>query len=196
MKLRTAAFFVIAWIHAAGAADLDWARWSAERRRAAFHDLPGEISSAGISADKRDSFFSEYVRLDRRDHTDGLGIGLAIVKRSADMLGHGLTLWSEPGPGSRFTVRLPCSEAAQPRSEPAAAGQGAGRTLVVIEDDEQMRGAMADLLRSHGYVGHAAVDGDTLRRSLWEAGLAVPDALVSNVHLGLEDSLRLVARLR
>ncbi|HEV6966155.1 ATP-binding response regulator [Roseateles sp.] len=155
-----------------------------------------EDSGTGIPADQRDSVFSEYVRLDRSDRVDGLGIGLAIVKRSADLLGHSLTLWSEPGQGTRFTLRLPCSEAVPERPEPAAGGQGAGRVVAVIEDDEQVRGAMAELLRNHGYVVHAAADGDALRRSLAEAGCTLPDALVSDFHLGLEDGLQLVARLR
>jgi signal transduction histidine kinase len=153
-------------------------------------------SGPGIPPDQQGSIFSEYVRLDRSGHADGLGIGLAIVKRSADLLGHALTLDSVPGRGTRFTLVLPVSEGPGERTEVRTDADGAGRLVALIEDDEQVRGAMAELLRAQGYAVLAAGDRPQLVEALEAAGRPLPDLLVSDFHLGAEDGLQLLTRLR
>lgn len=72
----------------------------------------------GIPPEARESIFDELVQLDNpeRDPEKGLGLGLAIVRKSAELLGHPLTLCSRVGQGSRFAVSVPLA------STPASMG--------------------------------------------------------------------------
>ncbi|MET7245136.1 HAMP domain-containing sensor histidine kinase, partial [Methylobacterium sp. EM32] len=69
-------------------------------------------SGAGIPADEQDLIFEEFHR-GGRESVDGeiaLGLGLSIVRRSAQALGHRLSLESRVGHGSRFSLHLtPCA---------------------------------------------------------------------------------------
>lgn len=63
----------------------------------------------GIPADKLDDIFRGFLQLDG-SQPEGLGLGLTIVKRTADLLGHAVTVTSEPGKGSRFAVEVPIAK--------------------------------------------------------------------------------------
>lgn len=65
----------------------------------------------GIPADKREVIFQEYTRLDP-EAQQGAGIGLAISRRIAHLLGGDLTVESEAGRGTTFTLWLPPAAAA------------------------------------------------------------------------------------
>jgi signal transduction histidine kinase len=62
----------------------------------------------GIPADKIDEIFEEYRQLHNpaRQQTKGLGLGLAIITRLADLLGHKISVASIPGRGTIVTVRM------------------------------------------------------------------------------------------
>lgn len=70
----------------------------------------------GIAKDKQDVIFLEYTRLDP-DAQQGAGIGLAISRRIAQGLGGDLTVESEVGRGSRFTLWLPSSASVREASK-------------------------------------------------------------------------------
>ncbi len=61
----------------------------------------------GIPLEKQELLFQEFARLDTRGKT-GAGIGLAISRRVAEALGGEITVSSEEGRGSTFTLWLPC----------------------------------------------------------------------------------------
>jgi signal transduction histidine kinase len=66
-------------------------------------------SGPGIAPEDAARIFEEFyqVRTEAGTHLGGTGLGLAISQRLAEALGGTLTLESEPGQGSTFTVRLP-----------------------------------------------------------------------------------------
>ncbi len=112
-------------------------------------------TGVGIAADDLGQIFAEYVQLQNpeRDRNKGLGLGLAIVQRLAVMLGHQVTVDSEPGVGSVFRVNVPrAAEAARVMQRiPAASNASlAGLTVLVIDDDATNREATQALLQGWG----------------------------------------------
>ena len=66
-------------------------------------------TGVGIAATEQSRIFDELYQVDNpgRDRSQGLGLGLAIVRRIANRLQHAITVRSEPGRGSCFRVELP-----------------------------------------------------------------------------------------
>ncbi len=63
----------------------------------------------GIPEEQLPAIFEEFHQLDNpaRERSKGLGLGLAIVERLADLLGHAVDVRSRPGKGSVFAVEVP-----------------------------------------------------------------------------------------
>ena len=63
----------------------------------------------GLSAEDQERVFERFYRVDaaRSRHTGGTGLGLSIVKHVISNHGGEVTVWSQPGQGSTFTLRLP-----------------------------------------------------------------------------------------
>src|SRR5919107_1418138 len=85
----------------------------------------------GLSAEDQERVFERFYRVDsaRSRHTGGTGLGLSIVKHVVSNHGGEVTLWSQPGQGSTFTLRLPEMEGQDGEDEvpPAAAPGLAGQ---------------------------------------------------------------------
>jgi two-component system sensor histidine kinase SenX3 len=83
----------------------------------------------GISPEEQDRVFERFYRVDpaRSRETGGTGLGLSIVKHVAADHGGDVQVWSQPGRGSTFTLRLPVA-VGQP---PSAAADDHPRPLVV-----------------------------------------------------------------
>ena len=66
-------------------------------------------SGEGIALDQQTRIFDDFTQVHNRerDSRKGFGLGLAVSRRLAQHLGGHITLESEPGQGSRFTLRLP-----------------------------------------------------------------------------------------
>jgi signal transduction histidine kinase len=64
-------------------------------------------SGQGIARDKHDAIFDPFVQVDRRLNRAREGVGLAISRDLARAMGGDLTVVSEPGQGSTFTLSLP-----------------------------------------------------------------------------------------
>jgi signal transduction histidine kinase/ActR/RegA family two-component response regulator len=126
----------------------------------------------------------------------GLGIGLTLVRRLAELHDGGVTAQSDgPGRGSVFTVRLPAIAAPAPSQAPATnhAGVQAPRDVLVVEDNEDARAMMRAFLETEGHLVHEAADG--------AAGLRLAMARryhIAFVDLGLPgmDGYELARRLR
>jgi len=155
----------------------------------------------GIPRDRQREIFSEFYRLDPHADDGGLGLGLAIVDRTARLLGHEVTLESEPARGSRFRVRVPLdtSRAARPAGEGASRSLPAGllgRRVLVVEDEPAALEAVRGLLESWGCRVTAAHSIAAATDSL--GGEADPlDAIIADYRLGDEETgLEAIARIR
>jgi signal transduction histidine kinase len=70
----------------------------------------------GIAPEHLPHVFEEYYQVGnrQRDRSNGLGLGLAIVRRLEKLLGYRMTLDSTPGAGSRFSFVVPAAATASP----------------------------------------------------------------------------------
>lgn len=103
----------------------------------------------GIPEVDRERIFEEFVRLDGR-RGEGLGLGLAIVRRIAALLGTPVEVHSPPGGGARFSVRVPLAGAASAPRPARGPTDLAGACIAVMEDDVLAREAIAEVLRDAG----------------------------------------------
>jgi GAF domain-containing protein len=76
-----------------------------------FVELAVSDTGIGMTAEQQAKLFEEFSQADRTtaQHFGGTGLGLAITRKLARMMGGDVTVTSEPGKGSVFTVRLPGS---------------------------------------------------------------------------------------
>jgi two-component system sensor histidine kinase SenX3 len=79
------------------------------RARSGFAEIAVTDSGIGIPRSARSRVFERFYRVDqsRASSTGGTGLGLAIVKHVATNHGGTVTVWSEEGLGSTFTLRVP-----------------------------------------------------------------------------------------
>ncbi len=154
----------------------------------------------GIPADQQESVFQEFVQLHNaaRDRSKGLGLGLAIVSRLSQLLGHRVDLRSRTGHGSAFSLEVPLGDAAQVQAAvpPVAPDQMPDNALVLLVDDESaiLRG-MAELFDNWNIDLVTAHSADEAEQWLDSVGRP-PDVIVSDYRLSDGDGIDAVVRLR
>ena len=111
----------------------------------------------GMTPEQMNKLFEEFVQADQTTarRFGGTGLGLAITRKLCTMMGGDVTVTSESGKGSTFTVRLP----AVPEIATSASDQAAriteqnvpvGDCVLVIDDDPTARELIANYLREGG----------------------------------------------
>jgi two-component system sensor histidine kinase SenX3 len=97
----------------------------AARGRSGFAEIAVTDSGIGIPRADRSRIFERFYRVDqsRASHTGGTGLGLAIVKHVASNHGGSVTVWSEEGVGSTFTLRIPLVAGGVPDPDTATENQ-------------------------------------------------------------------------
>lgn len=120
----------------------------------------------------------------------GTGLGLSIVYGIVKQSGGEIVVTSEPGKGTTFDVFLPRVEA--PASAPvenkiAAPANSSGReTILLVEDEEIVRGMLAEVLRAHGYTileaGHGRQAIETACRHEGTIHLVITDMLMPEMN--------------
>ncbi|HDS1510696.1 response regulator [Stenotrophomonas maltophilia] len=127
----------------------------------------------GIAPEQQAVVFEEFHRVDR-SNGQGLGLGLTIAHRIADLLHAPLHLRSVPEHGSAFSISVQrAAPPATPRSSPPAAGSSAlkGVRVLVVDNDPDALEAMRQLLLSWGCDVIAADQADDIGPSAHEAAL-------------------------
>ena len=141
----------------------------------------------GIEEDQLEEIFKEFHQTKTPgSSTEGFGLGLAIVRRLADLLEHNVAVESEPGQGSRFRVSVPIVAAPQHAQgedlKSVAAESGGVGTVILIEDDINVANAWGLLLEAEGYrvaTAKSAPEADAIIEHLD----TVPSLLISDFHL-------------
>jgi CheY-like chemotaxis protein len=153
---------------------------------------------AGMSPELAERAFDLFVQgerdLDRSQ--GGLGIGLTLVRRLAELHAGAADVKSEgEGRGSEFTVRFPAIE--RPRqATPAAAlppGKMLARTILVVEDSDDARETLVELLQVMGHRVESADDGVA---GLDKALSIAPDVAFVDIGLPGIDGFEVARRLR
>lgn len=149
-------------------------------------------SGVGISAGQHDRIFEEFYQLanPERDRSRGLGLGLATVKRIAQLLGHPLRVRSTPGKGSRFTIEVPIADPARIQSISATIEQKVpnllgNKLIVVIDDEATVRLGMQSLLESWGCKCVTAMDA---AEALQGINGRAPDFIIADLRLRGDDN--------
>lgn len=158
-------------------------------------------TGTGIPTQHQAAVFDEFMRLaSPGDGSQGLGLGLSIVQRSAQLLGHTVRLASRPGRGSCFAVQMVAASTAPVATlDPAPIGllNGLkGAFVAIVDGDAASRGAAAALLVAHGCLVVARAGSADLLEEL-PRHLRAPDLLLTDWHIGAsETGLDLLLQLR
>ncbi|HGM5957651.1 TPA: hybrid sensor histidine kinase/response regulator [Stenotrophomonas maltophilia] len=148
----------------------------------------------GIAPEQQAVVFEEFHRVDR-SNGQGLGLGLTIAHRIADLLHAPLHLRSVPEHGSAFSISVQrAAPPATPRSSPPAAGSSAlkGVRVLVVDNDPDALEAMRQLLLSWGCDVVAAGQADDIGPSAHEAALWLFDYHLDDGDTGVALWKRLV----
>ncbi len=123
-------------------------------------------TGVGIAPEHAERVFDEFYQVDNpgRDRSRGLGMGLAIVRRLAALLGHTIALHSQVGRGSRFRLVLPAAapppaSATTPPPPEAVETPHLPRRVLLIDDEADIAHAAVALLGGWG-IALTAVDNE------------------------------------
>lgn len=159
----------------------------------------------GIEEEDRERLFHPFVQLDSElsRKTTGTGLGLALVAQMARLHGGSVSVESQPGNGSRFTITLPWETAVNTGSLPRrtteglSAGkpgtEGTRRTILLVEDTEDVIVLIGDYLEHAGYkveIARNGLDGIAQARKMR------PDLILMDIQMLDMDGLEATRRLR
>lgn len=115
------------------------------------HQLRIEVwdTGPGISDLEQSKIFNDFYRIEGGDNK-GVGLGLGVVKRMADLLSVRLDVHSEVGKGSRFSIEVPYGESQQVQQKVVTGSLFEHRSamnIIAVDDDPENLSAMASLLQ-------------------------------------------------
>jgi signal transduction histidine kinase len=114
-----------------------------------------EDTGVGISAEHLRKVFEEFYQVDnpQRDAKRGLGLGLSIVQRLCELLGHPLAIRSKVGVGTSVSITLPLSDAApaQEANKRWAKRDAAVLNILVLDNERSTLAGMKSVLTRMGH---------------------------------------------
>lgn len=154
------------------------------------HLLNIEDNGSGIPEGEQKRIFSEYYQINKSTpaQTKGLGLGLSIINRLAELLGMKISLTSKVGQFSRFSMTLPLGiESKVDRVANSAAYNSVvaiedNIIVAVVDDDEAICTAMSTMLSNMGIEAVTATSTDSLIDKLIESQ-KYPHLLVADYRL-------------
>ncbi len=161
-------------------------------------------TGVGIPLGKHSVIFNEFLRLEKGARiARGLGLGLSIVRRLAQVLGHEVALGSNPSGGSHFSVRVPTAETITHSSSVTSATSlhktpMSGTIAVCIENDTAILDGMRTLLTGWGATVIAVADPDTAIAEITALGVDASrvTGLLVDYHLDRGNGIAAIRQVR
>jgi CheY-like chemotaxis protein len=154
----------------------------------------------GIPENQQQRIYAEFYQFEapKADRRGSLGLGLAIVERLGQLLGHAVELKSRLGHGSRFSITVPRAAGQrelETAATPALVDPAPGKLVVVIDDDPLVLEGMSGVLRGWGCT---VVVGDSAEAALKKvSGGILPDLIISDYRLrGETTGIQAIEQLR
>ncbi|WP_119462445.1 PAS domain-containing protein [Rhodospirillaceae bacterium SYSU D60014] len=148
----------------------------------------------GMAEDQLVRIFEEFYQIDNvaRERKKGLGLGLSIAKRMADLLGYAVEVRSQPGKGSVFSLLVPLGSAEVKQdvaAAPASDDQGdwSGARLLVIDDDPAVLESLAAFLRVEAFEVLTSTGLAGAAKEIAAAGRP-PDLVIADYRLSAENT--------
>ncbi len=170
-------------------------------------------NGVGIPADRVEHIFDRFYRVqDSRHHQEGSGIGLTLVRENIKIMGGEISVKSEEGIGSTFTISLPITRKAETDSEewsfdhPGDPSQPEGHfkvvpadpepddrpIVLVIEDNPDMAKYIGSLIELEYRVVYAGNGKEGLKM----AEERIPDIILSDVMMPEMDGFEFLGKLK
>ncbi len=144
----------------------------------------------GIPASELDRLFGEFARMSNAKGEEGFGLGLAITRKNAELLGGGIEVESREGEGSTFTFDVPLAAATASVAPKAVPRQ---LRVALLDDDVLQLQLCATMLRGEG----CEVDCfDTPERLIGNLRDSHYDVLLTDIQMPGLNGFDLVSRLR
>jgi two-component system CheB/CheR fusion protein len=164
-------------------------------------------TGVGIPDRELDAIFNEYHQLDNvaGQRGRGLGLGLSIVRRLGDFLGHPVRVRSRLGVGSVFAIDVPLptvetvTQSASKRSgADERTGDGTHRVgmILIIEDDPEKGESLDLILKAEGHFTAKATDGVDALQSFKRGAVKLDLVLVDYNLRGAMNGLQVAAMVR
>ncbi len=152
----------------------------------------------GISSEDLPNIFALFMQgkqtIDRPQ--GGIGLGLSLVRQLIELQGGSVTAASEgPGRGAQFVVKLPLVARAEAVrvGAPAPVATAKGLKVLLVEDNEDSREVMAEMLTLQG---HSVRSAPTGRNGVDEARSFEPDVALVDIGLPDIDGYEVARRIR
>jgi PAS domain S-box-containing protein len=151
-------------------------------------------SGCGMDADTLAHVFEPFFTT--KDEGQGTGLGLSMVYGIVKQSRGAIAVDSRPGQGSTFTVYLPpaVGAPAEARAVPAPVPAASGEAVLVVEDEDAVRGIAVRILKNAGYRVHAAANAGEALLVCEQLGGEV-DLLLTDVVMPRVGGAELAARL-
>jgi signal transduction histidine kinase/CheY-like chemotaxis protein len=162
-------------------------------------EITVQDTGMGISAEDTTRLFQPFTQLDTRIARDfqGAGLGLSISKRLAHAMGGDITVVSEPGVGSAFTLNLTVEVVAwemdERREDEGAYSDPPSRTVLVVEDHPTNRKILEVSL---GALGHSVFTAENGSLAVELCGLQVFDLVLMDINMPVMDGLTATRAIR
>jgi signal transduction histidine kinase/CheY-like chemotaxis protein/HPt (histidine-containing phosphotransfer) domain-containing protein len=159
-------------------------------------ELRLEVRDTGIGIDRamQRQIFRDFVQVDPETgrRNGGVGLGLAICRKLAELMGGSISVVSAKGQGSTFSVRLPVA-AAKGAARPGEPVAGQLQRILVVDDDPVTREVARLMVGKAGHKVQAAASGEAALKTLRKRSF---DLVLLDMHMTGIDGIETARAIR